>query len=504
MALVLCLEMSSSPAVHAQDSYPPTPEPYFSTDGLTLYNAVPPLIVVVDDNPDMQGIRIPAGPEVAAAIADLAAASATFSITYVASSNTNILGDTCMTFPDNEKTAFNAAAAIWANTLQSSVPITIEACWADMGSPNILGHSGGQPLRRDFSGAPQANTWYQGSLANALHGSDLDPASFDMSITYNSTFDWYTGTDSNPPAGQYDLVTVAAHEIAHGLNFSGSAQYAGGTGSYGYGTGYPNIYDTFMESSGGTKLTSYTNPSPALGTLLTSNSLWFNGINANAANGGSRVKMYAPSSWAGGSSYSHLDYTTFAGTANSMMVYAIGSGSANHNPGPVTRGLLKDLGWELASSGTSSSIYLPLVLKNYGTSGPTAGFWESATGDEFYVTPDQASVEEFAIYITVYGCGNYKITHHVTEPIAANQFSFSGAFYANGTFDSATSAHGTDGLSSFDISGCGLVSGGPWSWTATWKNSSQPASVAVEGDASSIILVPDLRIPTNHIVIIEP
>ncbi len=495
--------------VRAQDSFPPALEPYLSADGLTLYNAAPTLVIMVDPNPAMQGIKIPA-PEFDKTLADPAAASATFQFTYVAAGGTDPWGAVCQDFPVAAQTAFNAAASIWANTLQSSVPITISACWSSpayMPSPGTLGYSGGADNYRDFPGAPKPNTWYESSLANALHGSDLDATKYDDYITYNSGYSWYYGTDSNPPAGQFDLVTVAAHEIAHGLNFSGTADYAGGTGSYGYG-GYPNVYDTFMEDNVGTKLTSYTNPSAALGTLLTSGNLWFNGSNANAANGGSRVRMYAPSPWMDGSSYSHLDYNTFAGGANSMMVYAVSSGSANHNPGPVTKGLLKDLGWVLASVTPSTiSIYLPLVLRSLPPpppSGPTAGFWESATGDEFYVTPDQANVNNFALYVNVTGCDLYKITHIIVEPIVGNHFSFSGPLYASGTFDSTTSAHGTDGLSSFSISGCGPVSGGPWDWTATWINSSQPA-IVIKGDAPSVILIPALQMPYYyHTITIKP
>lgn len=134
--------------------------------------------------------------------------------------------------------------------------------------------------------------------------------------------------------------------------------------------------------------------------------------------------------------------------------------------------------------GASQFIYLPSVLKNVGEPpppppppGPTPGFWESNTGDEFYVTTDSAYVDNFAIYVSVPGCGNYKITHLTPVAITSDQFSFSGSFYASGTFTSDTVASGTDGLSSFNIPGCGLVTGGPWSWTATWKNSSQPAIV---------------------------
>jgi hypothetical protein len=170
-----------------------------------------------------------------------------------------------------------------------------------------------------------------------------------MYITYSSSFNWYYGIDGNTPSGFYDLVSVAGHEIAHGLHFAGLMSYSSGSAEYGY-LGYPSIFETFIESIGGTKVTSYPNPSTALGTLVTSNNLYWDGPNANAANGGQRVRMYAPASWSSGSSYSHLDYSTYAGTINSLMVYAIGSGSSQHNPGPVTLGLLKDMGWVIGET----------------------------------------------------------------------------------------------------------------------------------------------------------
>jgi hypothetical protein len=375
--------------VQAQESFPPTLEPYLSADGLTLYNGVAPLVVVVDPNPAMQGIQVPAEPEVQAAIeaavADPDATSAAFSITYKAAGTTDPWGAVCQAFPSNAKTAFNAAAAIWHSTLQSSVPITISACWSSpayMPSPGTLGYSGGAYSYRNFPEAPKANTWYESSLANALHGSDLNASAYDDYITYNSGFSWYYGTDGHPTAGTYDLVTVAAHEIAHGLNFSGTAAYSAATGSIG-SSGSPNIYDTFMENSTGTKLTSLTSPSTTLGSVLTSGSLWFNGTNSKAANGGSRVKIYAPSSWKGGSSYAHLDYTTFAGTANSMMVYAVSSGSAQHNPGPVTKGLLKDLGWVLASS-TPTTVPTPISPSGTISDKTPTYTWTKVTGATQY------------------------------------------------------------------------------------------------------------------------
>jgi hypothetical protein len=47
------------PVAHAQEPNPPVLEPTLSVDGLTAYNAVPPLVLVDDPNPAMRGIKIP-------------------------------------------------------------------------------------------------------------------------------------------------------------------------------------------------------------------------------------------------------------------------------------------------------------------------------------------------------------------------------------------------------------------------------------------------------------
>jgi hypothetical protein len=326
--------------------------PYFSDDGNSLHNANLPRILIFDPNPDVQDLRYPQDPDIAAEIAGTRSTGATFTITYKASGTTDKWGEPCTTFPTNARAAFDAAAAIWASRIQSSVPITISACWANTLPTGVLGYSGGGSWHRNFSGAPMTSTWYQAALANSFAGTDLNTSNADMHITYSASFNWYFGTDGKTPSGQVDLVTVAAHEIAHGLHFSGTAYYSGGIGEIGFGSPRnPSIYDRFIEDGAGNKLISYSNPSSDLGNALRSNNLWWNGTYANAGNGGGRVKMYAPSTWSSGSSYSHLDYNTFVGTINSLMVFAIGSGSSQHNPGPVTMGILKDMGWQEPVSG---------------------------------------------------------------------------------------------------------------------------------------------------------
>ena len=316
-----------------------------SSDGSTALNAQPLRVVINDPTPPAQLRHIPAP---AALITAPQGATASFVIDYIPNGGTDTWGEPCYTFPETAKSAFNAAANIWANTITSSVPISINACWANLGSSSILGYSGGGSMSRDFPSAPLSNTWYSASLANALSGFDRVVTNHDMHITYNSNFSWYYGIDGNTPIGQHDLMTVVLHEIAHGLNFSGTMSCVTGVGTWGF-SGSPNIYDRFMFDGSGTALTSYITPSIPLCDILKSNDIWFQGPRAIAANSGQRVKMYAPTLWADGSSFSHLDYTTFNNTSNQLMVYAISAGESIHDPGGITKGLLADLGWTIFS-----------------------------------------------------------------------------------------------------------------------------------------------------------
>ncbi len=130
---------------------------------------------------------------------------------------------------------------------------------------------------------------------------------------------------------------------------------------------------------------------------------------------------------------------------------------------------------------TQRKVYLPQTVK--GLTGPQPGYWRDDLRLEFYVTSDRKYVDDFAIYITG-DCGDYKITHVVPEPISGNAFTFSGPFYGSGTFSSTTAANVTAGLSNFYIDGCGFISGGPWSSTATWRYAA--AAMGAPGSGAGI------------------
>ncbi|MBK5273562.1 MAG: fibronectin type III domain-containing protein [Desulfuromonadales bacterium] len=312
---------------------------------------VPPTIslvpVMADPNPNYNHVM---GEKKVGKLISLEALSSTFTINYLPS-GAGSSGDICTDWPSDVQSAFSAAVNIWASKLTSSVPIVIDACWATNLPSGVLGHSGAVNYFKDFTNAPKPGTYYQASLANSLAGRRLGTNSADIYMAFSRVYNWYFGTDGYPPASQHDFISVVAHEIGHGLGFTGSLTVSSGQGSWENG-GYPIAYDQFTIDSSYQQLINtvvYPNPSTILGSALTGGGIYFNGTNATAANGGTKVKLYAPSTWSSGSSYSHLDYNTYSTTANALMVYAISSGRAIHDQGTVTMGLLKDLGWQVST-----------------------------------------------------------------------------------------------------------------------------------------------------------
>lgn len=285
------------------------------------------------------------------------APTASIAIHYLAPGSHNAFGDVCAAWSASAQAAFDYAVAIWAELLQSPAPIIINACWTSL-EADILGFSGALSYHRNFPGSVP-DFEYAAALANALAQTDLNDydgidwdgdgrdADADMDISLNANVAWYLGIDGQVPAGRYDLPSVVLQEVAHGLGFTSWFYYSGGQGSWGFYTPYTAIYDRFVENGAGQKLIDsnlYPNPSSALGAQLLSNNLYFNGPSAKAANGGNRPRLYAPGTWQAGSSLSHLD-EMYNGTANALMTFSLAYQEVVHDPGPITLGILRDLGW---------------------------------------------------------------------------------------------------------------------------------------------------------------
>ena len=255
-------------------------------------------------------------------------------------------------FSQEAKASFQAAVEIWEYLIDSEIPIYIQATWSSSLDDNVLGSCGATYFGHNFEGALQKDTYYPIALVEKLVMEEVTGANDpDMAARFNSNINWYYGTDGNPPSNKYDLISTVLHEIGHGLGFIGFMDKNGLVGSYdGFGDNEPTSFDRYVATGTGQKLTDtdlFLNPSEELGNKLTSNSLWFYSpifINSEAK---TKPKLYAPTIWNSGSSVYHLNDATYpSGTINSLMTHAAGMGESILDPGPITLGILADIGWK--------------------------------------------------------------------------------------------------------------------------------------------------------------
>ena len=264
----------------------------------------------------------------------------------------SVFNVTYIDFTPEAQTAFQHAVDIWSHIIESPVQITIIARFQKLGETTL--GSASPASFNTISGNPNidSNTWYPAALYEKLLGQDRSEfeQSADINTQFNSDFDFYFGTDGNPPSNKFDFVSIVLHELGHGLGFVGFGQVDGNNGSI-RSNNRASIYDHFIENGNEVSILNFTDPSTELKTQFTSNNLFCNSPLAISQNSGILPKIYAPSEFDGGSSYSHWDENIFlAGDINSLMTPQIARGEANHTPGDITLGFFKDMGWSICST----------------------------------------------------------------------------------------------------------------------------------------------------------
>ena len=257
---------------------------------------------------------------------------------------------TYVDFPADAKAAFQKAVDIWQSILVSDVPIRLTARWESLGR-NVLGSASANSLYRDFPGANKAFTYYPIALAEKMAHQELNGNNPDIVARFNGEFNWYLGTDGAPPANRQDFVSTVLHEIGHGLGFFGSLRPYEPDDTQGIISdgGLPYIYDHFVENLTNQKILNtdvFKNPSVELYKALTGGSLYANSPEILKNNEGTPARLYAPTTYSSGSSYSHLDEATYrTGTINATMTPQGANGEVNNNPGPIVLGFFRDMGW---------------------------------------------------------------------------------------------------------------------------------------------------------------
>lgn len=139
-------------------------------------------------------------------------------------------GNPGTTLGEQRHIALRRAADIWGGQLDSSVEIRVRAAFGALScdaTSSVLATAGPVQSLQNFAGAEHAGTWYAAALANKRAGLDLLPRSDDIQVLFNQNLGradcfagpgWYYGLD-NAHGDAVDFISVALHELGHGLGF---------------------------------------------------------------------------------------------------------------------------------------------------------------------------------------------------------------------------------------------------------------------------------------------
>ncbi|BAW80870.1 hypothetical conserved protein [Candidatus Nitrosoglobus terrae] len=189
---------------------------------------------------------------------------------------------------------------------------------------------------------PSLNGFQDGlAFDHIMTGIDPYPSSYDGLVTFNFGKNWNSSLDT-PAANQYDLYSVALHEITHALGFRTLLNEAGNSQISDSNPGVFTTWDSHLVLGDGDPLFNSAGKFIGSTTDLVSNDIYFSGTEANLANGGKPVQVYAPSTWSA-SSLAHLD-------VSSDLMYPFSfRGEEKRQYSPIDLGILQDLGYTLYS-----------------------------------------------------------------------------------------------------------------------------------------------------------
>jgi hypothetical protein len=258
--------------------------------------------------------------------------------------------------PAPARRAFAYVERIWSAAITTGATVRIRVSFVPL---EARATTIPRPVLVD--GGAGGAAWYPSSLARALDGPDArgDALAHDMEIFFSSEADWYYGTDGGVPGDLVDFVSVALHEVAHGLGFASRMSLKRGGSFSGFRPGggipdlsfeipdmrgLPTIFDHFIETAQGERPMSIGEgdaQSVALGKAVLDGRLYFGGAHAAARSGGRRARLSAVDP-------SHVDQKTYEWSSDGLMTSRALPGRAVHEPGEIVLGVLEDLGWRTA------------------------------------------------------------------------------------------------------------------------------------------------------------
>lgn len=263
---------------------------------------------------------------------------------------TSLAGRDGTALQNSTNAAMTSLAGYFTNNLSLKVQITLR----DLGNTQTLGTSSANFFQIGGTGS-----YYATPLFNALTNTDTGGANTSITITMNTNagINWGLGTGA-PGSTFYSWQSVVMHEVLHSMGFyDGIGAVNTGSGTAAWENPGPTIFDTFsyVGSSGGTQFSTLSTDQNRY-TAVVGNNMFWTGANAVAANGGNPVKLFAPTTYEAGSTYSHIDPLLTG--AGGLLFPALGDNIFYAGPTAVERGIMKDIGWGVSAIPEPSTVAL--------------------------------------------------------------------------------------------------------------------------------------------------
>lgn len=275
------------------------------------------------------------------------------------------------------RTALEYAVNLWSSWLAGDVEVVLWTWMVPRGGDErsaLLASTGPWSLHRDFPGS--GSIWYGAALANVLAGIDLNgPQEPEITAIFNSSVDdevlgdvdWYYGLDAQP-GRDIDFVTIALHELGHGLNFFDLINPATGApllDGNDTGAGAPSlgIFERFLTRPGVDRFINMKD-SERLAAITSGHVVW-DGSHVLAAYR-APVPIYAPAPFQSGSSLSHWDIAQ----SPDELLEPFYTGPS-HDPGLLLPALA-DMGWTVTVATPTPRSSAPIAASPTFTPTPTA------------------------------------------------------------------------------------------------------------------------------------
>lgn len=381
------------------------------------------------------------------------------------------------------RAAFEFALRRWEDSLAGAVPVAILASMPSDGGGTgdgaILASGGAATIHRNFSGSV-AGTWYAASLANQIAGRDLNgEQTAEILIFFNADVDrpdvlgsisWYYGLDG-AAGSDIDFVTIALHEIGHGLGFSDMVNPA--SGAWLSPSDQPGIFDRMLVRPMVGAFDAMRR-SERLAAIVSPDLLWSG--RAVIDFHGSTPALFTPHPFQPGASIAHWDPDSAPGELMNPSIHR-----AIHDPGLLLPALV-DLGWELA---------IPSPTPPRPSQTPTVT--PTPTPDWFVNEPSEPAARTELVYVANFDDDSVSIIDHraMVSTIAVGQGPVGVAVAPNGRRAYVANVH--DGSISVISTRRGTV-------VATLPVGSSATSVAATRDGRAIVATDTFE---NEVVVFD-